>query len=109
MVRGCRHRDSNLKGWELFAIASGAFPPSKEFEPYLLAYCHRHREDPIVGKHASYTMGRLLMAQDLPPRKEIPTAIEVEAVKVGTSFASGAGHVWATHVALHAVHRRCAL
>ena len=83
MVRGCRHRDSNLKGWELFAIASGAFPPSKEFEPYLLAYCHRHREDPIVGKHASYTMGRLLMAQDLPPRKEIPTAIEVEAVKVG--------------------------
>lgn len=75
-------RDSNLKGWELFAIASGAFPPSKEFEPYLLAYCHRHREDPVVGKHAAYAMGRLLMAQDLPPRKEIPTAIEVEAVKV---------------------------
>jgi len=74
-------RESNLKGWELFAICSGAFPPSKEFEPYLLHYCHKHRSDPMVGEYAKFTMGRLLMAQDLPPRKEIPTAIEVEAVK----------------------------
>ena len=70
-----------MKGWELFAICSGAFPPSKEFEPYLLHYCNQHRDDPQVGQHARYTMGRLLKAQDLPPRKEIPTAIEVEAVK----------------------------
>jgi hypothetical protein len=36
--------ESTLKGWALLGIVSGAFAPSKDFEPYLLSYCDAHRE-----------------------------------------------------------------
>lgn len=72
---------SDLKGWQLIAICAGAFPPSKDFEPYLLSYCDKHKDDKTLGGYAKYAIGRIVKSSVLGPRREIPTAIEVEAVK----------------------------
>lgn len=73
--------ESLVKGWQLFAICTGAFPPSAEFEPYLMSYLDKHRNDPLVGAYATFSLGRVAMATNLGPRREVPTQIEVEAVK----------------------------
>jgi myosin-7 len=74
--------DGLVKGWQLFGIMSGAFPPSKEFEPYLLSHFNDHINEPHgVGDYAKYCMGRLAKAGDLGPRQEIPVAMEIDACK----------------------------
>ena len=51
--------ESLKRGWQLFGICSGAFPPSKEFEPFLLTHCQRNAKHPEVGTYAKFTMGRI--------------------------------------------------
>lgn len=56
----CHRRDSTRKGWELLGIVTGAFGPSKDFEPYLLSYCDAHKDDPDgIGEISRYAMGRI--------------------------------------------------
>jgi MyTH4 domain/WW domain/FERM central domain len=74
--------ESTLKGWMLLGVAAGAFAPSKEFEPFLLSYCESHREDGGgIGEYAKFAMGRLIKTSALGPRREVPTAIEIDAAK----------------------------
>jgi len=75
--------ESALKGWMLLGVTTGAFSPSKEFEPYLLSYCEAHKEDSGgVAEYAKFCMGRILKTSALGPRKEVPTAMEIEAAKM---------------------------
>lgn len=75
--------ESALKGWMLLGVCTGAFAPSKEFEPYLMSYCEAHREDGGgVGDYATFCLGRIKKTTELGPRKEVPTDMEIEAVKL---------------------------
>jgi hypothetical protein len=75
-------RESARKGWQLLGIVAGAFAPSKDFEPYLLSYCDAHKDDPEgVGPIARFAMGRIVKTGSLGPRREVPTAVEIEASK----------------------------
>jgi len=74
--------ESTLKGWMLLGIIAGAFAPSKDFEPYLLSHCEAHSADPGgIGEYAKYTMGRIFKTAQLGPRREVPTAMEIDACK----------------------------
>jgi len=74
--------ESVMRGWQLFAVASGAFPPSSEFQDYLLSHLADHMDaDGMVGRYARYSLGRVLKTSDLGPRREIPTNMEIDACK----------------------------
>ena len=63
-------------------IIAGAFAPSKDFEPYLMSHCEAHRDDSGgIGEYAKYTMGRIFKTAQLGPRREVPTAMEIDASK----------------------------
>lgn len=73
---------SALAGWMLLGIVTGAFAPSKSFEPYLLSYCEAHREDGGgIAEYAAYAMSRIAKTASLGPRREVPTAMEIDACK----------------------------
>lgn len=56
--------ESTQKGWQLMAIAAGTYPPSREFEPYLMYYCEQHKEDPVVGDLAKSVQMRIKRIMD---------------------------------------------
>ena len=127
-------RESLVKGWQLLGICSGAFPPSKTFEPYLMWHCHQHKvrwgvvpsgrggvcgccvrcvasaavaragaaaqscaflhvtrlrcvrlfaqdQPGDVGLYATFCLARVKMTGQLGPRREVPTAMEIDACK----------------------------
>jgi hypothetical protein len=67
-------------GWLMMAICTGVFPPSREFEPYLMYYCFQHSEDDDIGKVAKYCQLRVKKVLELGPRNEVPTEFEIESV-----------------------------
>ena len=46
------------KGWHMISICAGCFPPSKEFEPYLMSYCEKNSKDPDeqIQKFSKYVV-----------------------------------------------------
>lgn len=74
--------ESCLRGWQLFAVATGAFPPSAEFHDYLTSYFAEHMDDDgMIGRYARYCLGRVMKSTQLGPRREIPTSMEIDACK----------------------------
>ncbi|KAH9261246.1 hypothetical protein BASA81_000950 [Batrachochytrium salamandrivorans] len=82
--------ESTVKGWQLMSIVAGTFPPSKKLEKYLLSYCDQNTKDvlqdgtkvhPGVKPYAKYTMMRIRKSTSLGPRKEVPTAMEIQAAR----------------------------
>lgn len=71
---------SNYLGWLMIAIFTGVFPPSREFEPYLMYHCYSHSNDESIGKIAKHCLVRVKKVLELGPRNEVPTEFEVEAV-----------------------------
>lgn len=66
----------------LLGVVAGTFAPSKDFEPYLMSHCNAHKDDGGgVGEHARFAMGRIVKTGSLGPRREVPTAMEIEASK----------------------------
>jgi len=89
-TRGNPDPESTVKGWQLMAIVAGTFPPSKKLEKYLMSYCDENTKDalsdgtkvhPGVKPFAKYTMMRIKKSTSLGPRKEVPTAMEIQAAK----------------------------
>jgi hypothetical protein len=89
-TRGNPDAESTVKGWQLMAMVAGAFPPSRKLEKYLMSYCNENTKDaladgtrvhPGVKVFAKYTMMRLKKSKTLGPRKEVPTAMEIQAAK----------------------------
>lgn len=78
----CLYSASLLKGWQLMAICTGAFNPSSEFAPYLMSYCYKHFEDTLVGSHAKFCLGQLVMGEGLKQRREMMLPAEINALMV---------------------------
>jgi len=77
---------STSRGWQLMAIAAGTYPPSREFKPYLMYYCELHKNDPDgIGDLARGVQMRIKRIMDQGPRVNVPTDVEIEAVKHSTS------------------------
>ena len=77
---------SRSRGWQLMAIAAGTYPPSREFEPYLMYYCEQHKNDEDgIGELARGVQMRIKRIMDQGPRVNVPTDVEIEAVKHSTT------------------------
>lgn len=75
--------DSNLRGWELFAVLAGCFPPGDELKPFVMAHCAgehgRTHADRRIHEYAVYVIHKVEKVSRLGPRREIPTPVEIEA------------------------------
>jgi hypothetical protein len=77
--------NSTKKGWQLFAICSGTYPPSKELQPYMMYFCESHKNDenPEIADLAAQVQKRIFRTQEQGPRINVPTTVEIEAVRHG--------------------------
>jgi hypothetical protein len=87
---GNSNAQSLLKGWELFSISLGFFPPSNKFHSYLEGYIYRHLEPDTanykgvpVSVHANYCYKRLERMRDTGAKRGLkkPTAEEIERAR----------------------------
>ena len=73
---------STVRGWKLFALCTGMFPPSEEFACYLSSFFFRAAETSgAVAEFAKYCLDRLDRTMADGARKKPPTAIEIDAVQ----------------------------
>lgn len=82
---------STLRGWQLFSIMSGSFPPSEDLLPYIMWYfkssaeAHPPRasetDAPGIHEHAQASIARLDKLVSMAPRKEVAPTMEIEATK----------------------------
>ena len=74
---------SSVRGWQLMVIMISSFPPSSRLQIPLTQFCARKMDDPgeFVPKYAEFAVRRIPRIFDLGPRREIPTQVELEALK----------------------------
>jgi len=82
---------STLRGWQLFSILTGSFPPSDDLLPYMLWYFKTTADaapprtsgldPPGIHEHALASIARLSKLKTMAPRKEVAPTMEVEATK----------------------------
>jgi myosin-7 len=73
---------STVRGWKLFALCTGMFPPSEEFACYLCSFFFRTAETSgVVAEFAKYCLGRLDRTMADGARKKPPTQMEIDAVQ----------------------------
>jgi len=74
---------SCVRGWQLMVIMLSSFPPSTRLKASLTAFCAGKLDDDdvFVAKYAKYALRRIPRIFDLGPRREIPTQVELEALK----------------------------
>ena len=74
---------SDERGWQLFTLCLATFPPSTEFKPYLHTYWQNAKDkEGYVGEYATYLLDRLEKMCVLGPRREVPTSVEMDAVRM---------------------------
>jgi myosin VIIa len=76
---------STEKGWQLLMMCLAIFPPSSDLMPHLMAYCAAAltSEVPNVAGYAEICLHRIPKICRLGPRREMPTKIELEALRRG--------------------------
>ena len=77
---------STVRGWQLLAICAGTYPPSKEFNPYMMYFCQKHmdfseHENEEIAKTATLVQKRIFKTQQQGPRINVPTNVEIQAVR----------------------------
>ncbi|KAJ3102617.1 cytochrome c oxidase subunit 1 [Phlyctochytrium planicorne] len=76
-----------LHGWQILALCAGAFPPSKTFSKYFLAFIQRgisgHTETHINCKLAKIAEELFRNSSLNGPRKLPPSVAEINAMKAG--------------------------
>ncbi|GMI04418.1 hypothetical protein TrVE_jg7467 [Triparma verrucosa] len=76
---------STVRGWQLMVIMLSSFPPSSRLQLPLTAFCANKLKDvdggDFVPKYAEFAIRRIPRIFDLGPRREIPTQVELEALK----------------------------
>ena len=81
---------SALKAWELMHLVSATTPPSKEFVSYVSEYIHDSAHDaeqpPEVRALALKAWGSLKRCAKAGPRRTVPTAEEIEALRTGRTL-----------------------
>ena len=72
--------ESTLRGWKLFVICIGTFPPTPEFFPYLMSYLEEHQDHEEYGPYAKKCMEHVPTIMELGQRHECPTSNELVRV-----------------------------
>ncbi|GMH65788.1 hypothetical protein TL16_g04280 [Triparma laevis f. inornata] len=77
---------STVRGWQLMVIMLSSFPPSTRLQLPLIAFCANKLKGggdggEFVPKYAEFAIRRIPRIFDLGPRREIPTQVELEALK----------------------------
>ncbi|GAQ87147.1 Myosin-related protein [Klebsormidium nitens] len=84
-LRNNPHRLSSLRAWELLNLIGAAMPPGKELAGYISEFVHEHAHDqnldPEIRTAALATWQTLKRSVKAGPRKVVPTAEEVDALK----------------------------
>lgn len=82
----CKHLTHNPRpesvgrGWQLVCMCVSTFPPSVEFEPYLLNFFLAHYEVPgLIGNYARFALRRLEGMIHSGPSGFVPTVAEIQA------------------------------
>jgi hypothetical protein len=76
---------STEKGWQMMMICLATFPPSAPLLPGLMSYCvHKLVSTvPNVHNYAQLVLHRARKSTTFGARKDIPTLMEIEALKRG--------------------------
>ncbi|RYY36710.1 hypothetical protein EON62_01575, partial [archaeon] len=87
-VQICKHLTSNphpescVRAWQLLCMCVGTFPPSRDFEPYLINFILEHKEAAgAIGNYARYSLRRLEGILNSGPSGFIPSVEELQAYK----------------------------
>mmetsp|Transcript_18690 Transcript_18690/g.38220 ORF Transcript_18690/g.38220 Transcript_18690/m.38220 type:complete len:489 (+) Transcript_18690:399-1865(+) len=74
---------STVRGWQLMVIMLSSFPPSNSLKLPLTEFCSKKLEDDneYIPKYAEFAIRRIPRIYELGPRREIPTQVELEALK----------------------------
>lgn len=83
-------RLSSLRTWELLNLVGAAMPPGKDFAGYISEFVHEHAHDqnldPEIRTAALATWQSLKRSVKAGPRKMVPTAEEVDSLKVSRAL-----------------------
>lgn len=84
----CKHLTHNprpesaQRGWQVLCMAVGTFPPSHDFEHYLLNFILGFREGSgAIGNYARYSLRRLEGILNSGPSGFVPSVDEIQAYK----------------------------
>lgn len=76
--------ESVFRGWELMSVLVVTFPPSKNFEQYLIKFLSDHVEsqDLKIAIFAKHCFTRLQRISIKGPRGKVPTLAEIDRARV---------------------------
>jgi len=74
--------ESQVRAWQVMCMCVGTFPPSRDFENYLLNFILEHVEgNGAVGNYARYSLRRLEGILNSGPSGFVPSVNEIQAYK----------------------------
>ena len=74
--------ESQIRAWQMLCMAVGTFPPSRDFENYLLNFILHHKEGAgAIGNYARYALRRLEGILNSGPSGFVPSCEEISAYK----------------------------
>jgi len=87
-VQLCKHLTHNprpesaVRGWQLLCMCVGTFPPSRDFENYLINFILEHKDGAgAIGRYAQYALRRLEGIINSGPSGFVPSVDEISAYK----------------------------
>ena len=87
-VQLCKHLTNNprpesaVRGWQIVCMCVGTFPPSRDFENYLLNFILDHKDGAgAIGNYARYSLRRLEGILNSGPSGFVPSVDEIQAYK----------------------------
>lgn len=74
--------ESSVRGWQLMCMCVGTFPPSRDFENYLINFILEYKDGAgAVGNYARYSLRRLEGIINSGPSGFVPSVDEISAYK----------------------------
>jgi hypothetical protein len=74
--------ESSVRAWQLMCMCVGTFPPSKDFENYLINFILQAKDGAgAVGNYARYSLRRLEGILNSGPSGFVPSVEEIQAYK----------------------------
>jgi myosin heavy subunit len=87
-VQLCKHLthnpriESSMRGWQIMCMCVGTFPPSRDFENYLINFIQEQKSGAgAVGNYARYSLRRLEGIINSGPSGFVPNVDEISAYK----------------------------
>ena len=87
-VQLCKHLTHNprpesaVRGWQIMCMCVGTFPPSRDYENFLLNFILDHKDGAgAIGNYARYSLRRLEGILNSGPSGFVPSVEEIQAYK----------------------------